>query len=149
MVDKRYLAVFMGDGFTPGPAGEGAPKLADMAYARPNPDGSRKSCLNCVFWARGGACGLFPPGTYIPGDAFCSRHVFGTPGDEALFLPGVAHLSPDAAKLVQVPGGASCDRCDCYEPGDGKTGVCQAAADDTGARALVEPLAVCARWERR
>ncbi|MCI0564392.1 MAG: hypothetical protein MN733_38460 [Nitrososphaera sp.] len=43
-----------------------------VLYAKPNPDGSRKQCLNCMMWSmRDEKCSIHREGLHVPPDAVC------------------------------------------------------------------------------
>ena len=131
------------------------PEPWGVLLAHPNPDGSRKSCVNCMMWARTDQCAVHDPDLIITADHVCGYHVFGEPMEVMSDHPGIQHVDPDYSGLDLVPGGTSCDLCiyyeaigENYEAADEDGGWChQVSAPDMGPPAPVGPLMCCAAWD--
>ncbi len=137
------------------------PEPWGVLLAHPNPDGSRKSCVNCMMWARTDQCAIHDPDLIIEADHICGYHVFGTPMEvmptrpSIHDQPNIQYVDPDYSGLDSVPGGTSCDLCMYYEPigenyeADGvEGGLChQISALDENPPAPVGPLMCCAAWD--
>lgn len=119
-----------------------------VLLADPNPDGSRKSCGNCMMWAHSNQCNIYDPGLEITADQICGYHVFGEPMEEVMEHPGIQYQSPEYGGLESVPGGTSCDICKYYEAEEDR-GLCHAVADPESGSPPTPVLALqcCARWE--
>ncbi len=135
------------------------PQAWGVVYARPNPDGSRKSCQNCMMFIPRdedgrGKCSIHARTQEIKPDDTCGYHVFGTPMDKWMDHPGMDPVDPKYSGLGNVPGGTSCDVCVYYEgQGEGK-GLCHAVASGDEPPAGPPPVTVeakgcCSRWEGR
>ena len=124
------------------------PEPWGVLLAHPNPDGSRKSCGNCMMWARADQCAIHDPDLVITADQTCGYHVFGQPMEMLPDHPGTQYVDPDYSGLELVPGGTSCDLCIYYEPVDEESGWChQISAPDAGPPWPVGPLMCCAAWD--
>jgi len=123
------------------------PTLADVLYAKPSPDGSRKQCANCMMWMpEGRQCAIMASSYLVPGDAICGYHVFGVPKDHER-AAGMVPIDPAMSGFEQVRGGTSCDNCAQY---DSKGSTCHAVvgADGSG-NARVAARGCCTRWRAR
>lgn len=129
----------------PSDNGPGLPTLDQVLYARPNPDGSRKACENCMFWARSNQCAIHSRDLTIGASAICGYHVFGQP-TKVREDRGQDPIEPELSGLAQVPGGTSCDTCRWYE-GRAAGGLCNAVSNGEGGRASVDAKGCCARWQ--
>ena len=133
------------------------PKTWGVLYVGPNPDGSRKSCANCMMWAsKDKQCEIHDYNIMVTKDHTCGYYVHGKPHPKRMHKPDGVHLSPVDPKhsgLAEVKGGTSCDNCEYYRKiNDGK-GTCiavQVGVGESGAAgklATVEAKGCCARWE--
>lgn len=125
------------NGYAPAPAPWG------VLYAKPNPDGSKKKCDNCVLWVTNNSCLIHSKNTKVNGSMVCGYHVFGTPATEWRDLPGIQPVEADTSGLEEVGDGTSCDTCMFYD-----NGKCMAVASENGGTPPVdvEPKGCCARW---
>lgn len=157
---KLQLAAWMGQGQQAEPV---RLTLADLLYAPPNPDMTRKRCSNCLLWLgeRGdGAtpgreeCFIHASDVVVLGDMVCGYHVYGVPMGAASNLPpreGMQPVTAELSGLCQPPDGSSCEVCAHYRS-TGHSGVCAAAfeedTDDDGdaMNAVVQPNGCCAAW---
>lgn len=132
------------------------PTAAQVLYAGPNPDGTRKSCGNCWKFVVAGRC-LDVSGEINIGQV-CGLHVFGkaqTSELQAFTLVGdngtpVAKMLPAEAGLIDTPGGegTSCDLCRFYTPDNEDSGLCEAVGGADGLPpVIVDARGCCARWE--
>lgn len=171
MLTKRHLQVFAAgpidpDGPLPAPletdpglnaASSTVPFYPEhVLYVRPNPNGTRKMCGNCLFWKMSDAqCFLHEADIVTMMDMICGYHVFGQPfpgGDgEELTARNMDPVQPETSGLIQVPGGTSCDTCMHYYASAQTVGTCLALQDpnNPGENPVVEPLGCCTRWERK
>ncbi len=127
----------------------GRPQLAEVLYAPPNPDGSRKACANCTFWVPSGECDIHAPGTVVPGYAVCGYHVYGKPLPARIPRDNIEYCTPALSGLMTLPGGSSCARCRWFaesSPVQADAGACLAVDDVGGAPASVESNGCCARF---
>ncbi len=153
-MEGRRLTVWMGRGDAldaPVPK----PTPGQVLYAHPNPDGTRKSCGNCVMWmADMEQCHIHDSDVSVLVDAICGYHVFGTP------MTGVSNLSrenmdpvePELSGLERVPGGISCDRCKYYVQAGQQQGKCRAVRVTNAPEApsaLVASLGCCTLWTEK
>lgn len=129
------------------------PKLWGVIYTKPNSDGSRKSCGNCVMFAnKSNECYLFEPNREITEDMICGYHVNGEPMPEFKSRLPMEPLDPDYAGLEHVKNGTSCDNCKFYTANDtdaeqGKGGCMAVDAEGSDKPAVVEAKGCCSRWE--
>lgn len=122
------------------------PKLSQVLYAPPNPDGSTKNCLNCCLFVSAGRCTLHGPQQPIKPTQVCGYHVFGDAQDAPAVLTGILPVTPAQSGLVDAPQGTACQSCTHYS-GDPGQGSCAAVVDDSGQPAPVQALGCCTRWE--
>lgn len=126
------------------------PRPSDVLYAPPNPDGSRKRCLNCMFYADVDVrCIVLGRDVEVTGDMVCGLHTFGAPQmyTTALGTGGEARAQPEELGLIVAPiDGTSCDGCTFYTANDPVSGTCRAVADEFG-QFRVAALGCCARWQ--
>ena len=146
---KRHLIVFANPDLaasSPVPR----PRLDQVLYSPPNPDGSVKMCQNCILWcASDENCVIHNPDVVAPADAVCGYHVYGEPIPGAYVMHnGIQYVTPELSGLVQVEGGTSCQRCRYYNATSSTEGTCAAVRyDHTEADAPVQALGCCTRWE--
>lgn len=127
------------------------PQLAGVVYAHPNPDGSRKNCLNCFMWASSTQqCDIHAPYVRVSAESVCGYHVYGNPRRVRTDDLGVDPVEPELSGLTLAPGGTSCDTCTWFDR-LAAGGQCMALAnEDTGQPPVpVEALGCCARWQSR
>jgi hypothetical protein len=160
MKKRVHLAVWMGRDQQADPA---RLTLADLLYAPPNPDMTRKRCGNCLLWLgdRGDQetpgreeCFIHASDVVVLGNMVCGYHVFGTPMGAGATLPpreGMQPVTAELSGLCQPEDGSSCEVCAHYRS-TGRTGVCAVAyeddVDDEGdaMNAVVQPNGCCAAW---
>ncbi len=119
------------------------PEAWGVVYATPNPDGSRKNCVNCMMWSRDEKCSIHEEGQRVESEDVCGYHVYGKPMDKRMAHPGMDPLKPIYSGLDHVGGGTSCDICTYYRPG----GFCAKVQDGHGNMASVHAKGCCAAWE--
>lgn len=151
MNPKRHLFVFANPN-QPVNGDLPRPTLAEVLYSPPNPNGTRKACMNCVLWfASDENCLIHDMDVVAPADAICGYHVFGSPMPGAYVQhPGMMPVTPELSGLIQVTGGTSCDRCHWYRKRSGTEGTCVAVREldgESDTDALVSGLGCCTRWE--
>ena len=122
------------------------PEKAQVAYAGPNLDGSRKRCGNCWKWDPEGGC-LEVSGE-IKGSQVCTYHVFGKPSRLVNHATSFK-MSPEVAGLIETPSGegTSCDICVHYFNRTPDPPVCTAVRQGMYL-AVIQPLACCGRWDQ-
>lgn len=130
-----------------------APAPWGVLYARPNPDGSRKKCGNCMMWVSGEeACAIHEKSQSVKESMVCGYHVFGKPMKAWMDHPGIEPVTPEFSGLEEVGEGTSCDTCKHYEiqSVSKKKGLCHAVAPEAGKEppTPVDALGCCARWEK-
>lgn len=125
------------------------PKPWGVLLAQPNPDGSRKTCGNCMMWVRTDQCAIHDPGLPVSEEHICGYHVYGQPMDEWMDHPGIQPVNPEYSGLEHVPGGTSCDICIYYEQVDDEMGMCHQVADPEihSPPVPVSALQCCAAWD--
>lgn len=151
MGDKRRLKVWAADPGYEEDEPVARPFPGEALYARPNPDGTRKACQNCVQWVESAEqCLLMDEDVVVPAEAICGYHVFGKLSDGVaemiLQQRTIAPIDPEFSGF-DTAGGTSCDRCAHYaamSPADGKCKLLLDPDEDTDF--TVEPLACCAHW---
>lgn len=140
----QHLQAFLGQN-TDAPG-----RVHGAGYKRPNPDGSRKKCSNCMFWVMPHTeCHLHGIDTIITDDMSCGHHIYGTPQSKSPERVGIQTMLPEDSGLVQLRGGTSCDLCSHYRPTPGQpSGVCSARYEHEPpyAHPVVQALARCASW---
>lgn len=151
-MDKRRLAVLQGTSDLPGRSDEGVPEglpeLWAVLYQRPNLDGSRKACANCMMWVTTKQCVVHGPEIAVEATNVCGHYVHGDPhtGDWA-DQRNIQYVDPEFSGLKKVPGGVVCDMCWFFDPRGPIDGVCRGARDtETDEYAQVAAHGVCARW---
>jgi len=129
------------------------PEKGEVLYADPNPDGSRKACLNCIMWVSdnaiedGAKCLIHEKSLQVEGNMVCGYHVYGEPMDKWMDHPGITPVQPDMSGLILAPYGTSCDICLFFVAGRGTSATCLAVNSDTHeVDAFVEALGCCSRW---
>jgi hypothetical protein len=156
------LAVWAGRPQAPDPA---RLTLADVLYAPPNPDMTRKRCGNCLLWlgARGEEqvvdreeCFIHAADVVVIADMVCGYHVFGVPmGSDVPPREGVVSVLPEHSGLCQPEDGSACELCEHFTAGTGRTGLCNVAFeedvdhDGDPMHAVVEVNGCCAAWRER
>ncbi len=128
----------------PGPL----PTYSEAVYKHPNPDGSRKSCANCIMFAKDeNRCVIHPSDLVVRSHYYCDYHVFGAPATQGTAHPGMRAVDPAFSGLRLAGGGLSCDLCIYYSPHDNDQGHCTALTPEEGStrHAPVAALASCAR----
>jgi hypothetical protein len=121
-----------------------------VIYSKPNPDGSRKMCMNCMMWSyQDEKCSIHRANLNVPPEAICGYHVFGEPMEKRMPHKGMDPVDEALSGFDVVRGGTSCDICIYFEPTALGKGVCHAVAQEkTGLPPQpVQPLGCCARWE--
>lgn len=120
-----------------------------VLYARPNADGSMKSCRNCYAWVPSmNRCVIHPAGVRVTAQMVCGYHVPGRPLDRWADLPGLEPVDPALSGLARVGEGTVCGTCVYFERTSDAGGVCHGvAADDRHPPQPVEMMGCCARWE--
>ena len=123
-----------------------------VLYSGPNPDGTRKMCLNCMMYAANDrTCNIHAPNVEVAPMAICGYHVYGYPMEERMEHPGIVYVDPALSGLEVIPGGTSCDICIYYAPTSREKGLCHAVAKEKDGLPPqpVEALGCCSRWEPR
>lgn len=145
---KRYLQIWVDPDAPLTQADAALPTLREVAYTSPNPDGSRKNCLNCTLWAmEPELCLLHGPDVLAGADFVCSYHVYGRPAQKLEYRPQQAYLDPECSGLTQASQGSTCDRCRYFETRGMGDGICRAVIGEEGEPAIVQAFARCSRWE--
>jgi hypothetical protein len=121
------------------------PTPADVLYARPNPDGTRKACGNCGLWAPPNRCGIMGD-TAVTKTWVCGYHFFSYATFGWAVQNGTPSVDPATSGLVKTREGTSCSNCAAFRPA---TSTCGAVAGPDGRYADVEPMGCCARWVQR
>jgi hypothetical protein len=147
------------------------PKLepSDLLYSAPNRDGTRKSCLNCLFWlgsasgplisgehARpsvGGReeCFLHDADVLVSARMVCGYHVEGA-GLSGLRVPreNMTPLDPEFSGLCSTTDGSSCELCVHFRPVGALEGTCAVAWDvENNQNAVVHRNGCCSAWHER
>jgi hypothetical protein len=127
-----------------------------VLYTPPNPNGTRKSCQNCMQWMPGdNQCWLMDDDVVVPAEGICGYHLFGRPSvgqdnGENTRRPEMQLVEPENAGFDHIAGGVSCDTCLHYEGYSLREGKCAIVVDpDTGTSLTVESLACCTFWTSR
>jgi len=128
------------------PVQEHLPKAWGILYANPNPDDSRKQCLNCIMWSRDNRCSIHESDEETTEDHTCGYHVYGNPMEERMVHEGMDAVTPDLSGLELIPGGTSCDICEYYVE---DSSTCRVAVGDDGKHLQVAPKGCCARWDAK
>lgn len=120
-----------------------------VLYAKPNPDGSMKSCRNCYLWVRAdNRCLIHRPDVEATAAHVCGYHVFGQPAERGAVIPGLDPVDPALSGLEAVGEGTVCGTCVYYEPTGRAKGLCHGVAGPDGAPPQpVQLMGCCARWE--
>lgn len=119
------------------------PTLAEVLYTPPNPDGSTKSCGNCVLYETARqTCYIHDPKLIISPEMVCGYHVYGEPMERFEYRLPMLPVTPEQSGLVLVEGGTSCSSCKYYDQLESQ---CHATQND-GEPPFVDPLGCCARW---
>ena len=118
-------------------------------YRHANPDGSRKRCVNCVFWVPSKhQCSLHEASVQVDDQDTCGYHVFGEPADNWNMFSGIQHVKPELSGLRDAGSGVSCANCKFYQVVDQTSGLCRAIAAKNGQPPQpVESLGWCARYQ--
>jgi hypothetical protein len=123
------------------------PKLWAVLYAKPNPDGSTKTCGNCTLWSRDGKCSIHAPDVPVSEDHICGHHVNGEPASKQAPRENLDPVDPKTSGLKVVPGGTSCEGCKFFD-GVADKGVCHGVdRNEDASPAVVEAKGSCTRWE--
>ena len=78
-------------------------------YRPSNPDGTRKSCGNCVLWvSQEGRCLIHAQDVPIESSDMCGYHVYGQPQTAAGTFPGIAPIDPALSGLRRAGPGVAC-----------------------------------------
>lgn len=137
--------------FNLGVAGQAPlPKPDGALYRHPNPDDTRKACLNCVMWvASENRCVIHLRDQEVGGDQLCGYHIFGAPLLEWVDYPGIMPVTPDLSGLRWVGPGAACASCKFYRGRDENGGLCVGVSDPETRQpgVPVESRGWCARYE--
>lgn len=143
---KHSLKVYLGRPGAPAPSGP-AIFPGQALYARPNPDGTRKMCRNCVLWLSMGECAIHDADVVATPNTICGYHVYGRP-DAGLTRESLDPVPPELSGLEQVRGGTSCDTCTYYKPQGATGGTCGLVRDpqDPDLDFPVEALGCCNFW---
>lgn len=120
-----------------------------VLYARPNPDGSRKMCANCMMWSmQDEKCSIHREDLHVPPEGVCGYHVYGLPMQMRMPHEDLDPVEEATSGFDIIPGGTSCDICVYYEPTGKTKGLCHAVAKaDRHPPQPVQALGCCARWE--
>lgn len=146
-MEGRKLKVWIGHDAEDAPVPK--PRLHEVLYSHPNPDGSHKHCSNCVLWLSGQQqCFIHDSDVPVVADAICGYHVFGTPGANGLNRENIDPVEPEHSGLMRLRQGESCDTCTYYSARGAQQGVCRAVAgfDSGQTSANVAALGSCTRW---
>lgn len=122
----------------------------NVNYARPNPDGTRKNCANCLFWLKEKTeCFLHDEEIEVLATTICNYHVFGSPQVAGLQRGDTDPLDPALSGLREAPNGSSCDGCTFFAPRGSTQGECNALHFKEAPKrtVLVAADARCGRWE--
>jgi hypothetical protein len=133
-----------------GQTGAPLPQKWGVLYAHPNPDGTRKRCLNCVLWteAGGGRCVIHRSNLRVTPTMVCGYHIYGMPLPHWVDLPGIQPVDERNSGLEEVGEGTSCDTCVLYEAQSQAKGLCHGVAKKNGLPPQpVEAMGCCARWD--
>jgi hypothetical protein len=146
----RHLDVFMGYGAS---AVNRRPVPHEVLYTRPNRDGSRKKCGNCVLYdSPNRLCHVHDTDLSIQADAVCGYHVYGRPtdGGQDVHREYMDPVDPAFSGLERVVG-ASCNLCAYFSPTSSSAGLCTLVSDpnEPEANFSVEALGCCAAWARK
>jgi hypothetical protein len=116
------------------------PTLPEVTYAAPNPEGSRKACRNCVFFATADqACLIFAKDVTVKPTMVCGYHVPGSPGKDWIKLP-LDPQDPKMAGMIPTKDGTSCDLCTYYD-----VGRCRGVSGPN----KVQAKGCCTRWSQK
>ncbi len=144
---KKHLQVWAG--VEPQKPEASLPTPSEVLYSAPNPNGTRKACINCVLYIpRTRVCAIHAANVGVHPNAVCGYHVFGEPNGNTLKRVNMLPVDPKTSGLVRTTGGTSCDSCAHYTPMGQTQGVCDAVRgfDAEEPQAHVESLGCCARW---
>jgi len=129
------------------------PAVWGVLYNRPNPDGSRKQCLNCAIWVeKQKLCTIHGKDLKVSAQTICGYHFFGKPFQVwPEFADNIQYVKPKFSGLERVPGGTSCNLCKWYESKSDIDGLCNAVNPSVTLQGptKVEAMGCCARWEKR
>jgi hypothetical protein len=124
------------------------PTTAEALYEPAFANGDRKACLNCGLFVDGSGA---PTRCVVHGaravhwSDICGYHVPGLPmGHDVAALLRVRPVDPVLTGITSTLGGASCDRCVYFSPGEPGQGACAALH----LRPTVAARGCCARYER-
>lgn len=140
----------MGNGLpVANPEGAPLPFAWGVLYRPPNPDGSRKRCVNCIFWVeRELRCVLHEADVQVDAQDTCGFHIFGEPATKWDLYSGIQHLKPELSGLREAGSGLSCANCKYYQVVDQVSGLCRAVAGENRKPPQpVDSLGWCARYE--
>jgi hypothetical protein len=126
------------------------PMPGGALYRPPNPDGSRKSCGNCImFVSKENRCVIHSRSLEIGDDLMCGYHVYGTPMERWMDHPGIMPVTPDLSGLRWAGPGVACASCKFYVAQSNEGGTCIAVSDPNTRKpgVPVESRGWCARYE--
>lgn len=119
-------------------------------YRHPDPDGSRKSCGNCIMWVSGEArCVIHERNQVVESQQMCGYHIFGQPMTKWEDHPGIQPVTPDISGLRWAGPGVACASCKFYRRHDDVSGLCVGVSDPKTREpgVPVESKGWCARYE--
>jgi len=132
------------------------PTPGEVIYADPNPDGSRKSCSNCMMWVKDNQCLIHEKGLKVPANMVCGYHVYGKPMDKWMDHPGMMPVKPETSGLIVAIYGTTCNICLWFDVGtpDSDTlnqeegGFCLAVkhTEEEDIDAEIAGFGCCSRW---
>ena len=135
------------------------PKTWGVIYAHPNPDGSRKTCNNCMMFVSGEKqCEIHDTNIVVTKTMVCGYHVYGKTHPKRMHQPDGVHLDavdPKHSGLDETKIGTSCDICEYFKNPKNGTGTCivvqqsDGEGNAIGKLAIVEGKGCCSRWESK
>ena len=129
-------------------AGAPLPTPSGALYKRPNPDGTRKNCGNCIQWMPDiSRCAIHSPDLEVDADEWCGYHIFGQASGK--HHPKEMFVTPDISGLRDVGAGAACGGCKFYTDQGGNAGLCSGVSnpDTRKPPVQVDTYGSCARYE--
>jgi len=126
------------------------PTPSGALYRKPNPDGSRKRCGDCMMWVREKRCLIHEKSLEVTDDLVCGFNVFGAPLDKWMEHPGGRMpVTPEESGLRPAGPGVACASCRFYQDQGGGKGLCFGVSKESDRRPPqpVDLLGWCARYE--
>jgi hypothetical protein len=147
----RHLHVLMGYGASPTSR---RPVPHEVLYTRPNRDGTRKKCANCVQYdSPNRLCRIHDTDLLLQPDSVCGYHVYGRPSDGGKdeHREYMDPVDPSYSGLERVPAGVSCNSCAYFSVSSSSSGLCTLVSDpnEPEANFSVEALGCCSAWTRK